>query len=94
MFAPGSTYSGCMSGDECLSNWCLQPADEPGFCTEPCGAGGPPCEQPDLGTATAGCVTLQTDAVCALDCSDDRSCPAGMRCEQVEVDRTARSLCF
>ncbi|EDM79134.1 hypothetical protein PPSIR1_27248 [Plesiocystis pacifica SIR-1] len=93
-FEVGASYAGCQDGTDCESDWCLRPADEPGFCTEPCSLGdASSCEKPAHGGAPAVCVAVSGDAACALDCSA-AECPSGMRCEAVDVGGEPRSLCF
>jgi hypothetical protein len=98
-FTPGELYSACEHGDACLDAWCLSPADEPGFCTQLCDPAGDVstyCDDSEVpaGTADVVCLAVGDHAACALDCGDGRSCPAGMRCEQVDALGQPRSICF
>ena len=99
-FAPGELYAACDHGDACLDEWCLSPADEPGFCTQLCDPSDEDistyCDDdlPGMSTAMITCVPVGDRAACALDCDDGRSCPAGMRCEQVGIGGEPRALCF
>lgn len=88
---PGELYGGCVDADECFDEWCVHPAGEPGFCTYPCSES---CMADLGGTATTTCLPVEDQDVCALDCSDGKSCPAGMRCEQIDADGQPRSICF
>jgi hypothetical protein len=93
--APGEAFSGCMDKADCDDDWCLHPTNEPGFCTYTCAANGvDACEPSPGGTATVTCLTVQGDQVCALDCAGNKSCPPHMRCEQIEANNQARSICF
>lgn len=91
--APGEPFFACMDSNECFDEWCLHPVGEPGFCTYVC-SGAADCEAVDGGTATATCLPVGGDHVCALDCGDNRSCPLSMRCEQIEANGQPRSICF
>ncbi len=91
-FVPGEQYSDCVDEFECESQWCLSPVDEPGFCTVAC-MGAEDCELSPVGTAEPTCLAVAGEAACALDCGAGRSCPPGMRCEQVEAGGE-RSICF
>jgi hypothetical protein len=91
-FEPGSSYSDCVDWVECDSNWCLRPADEPGFCTEAC-LDVEDCDGSAVSTAVPTCLPVEGDHACALDCGGGRTCPPGMRCEQVDADGP-RSICF
>jgi hypothetical protein len=91
-FEPGMPYSDCVDGFECVSNWCLSPMDEPGFCTVAC-MDVDDCEGSPVGTAEPTCLPVGGDNACALDCGGGRTCPPGMRCEQVEAEGP-RSICF
>ncbi|NVB38360.1 hypothetical protein G6O69_11010 [Pseudenhygromyxa sp. WMMC2535] len=94
-FEPGESYASCNAAGECFNDWCLRPLDEPGFCTQACDPATPEtCPDPGVGTATPVCVVVGQDAACALDCGGERDCPEGMRCEQVDVEGSARSICF
>ncbi len=92
--APGEPFSGCLSEDDCFDDWCVRPAGEPGFCTYACAGGTQNCEGLAGGTATLTCLPVEGQEVCALDCAGNKTCPAGMRCEQVEAGGEARSICF
>jgi hypothetical protein len=92
--APGEPFSGCMDKGDCFDEWCLHPADEPGFCTYACNGSVDSCEPVVGGTATSTCLPVEGDEVCALDCGGNKSCPYGMRCEQIEANEQARSICF
>ena len=83
-----------MDKGECLDEWCLHPADEPGFCTYACDGGLASCAPIAGGTATPTCLPVGSDEVCALDCGSGKSCPSSMRCEQIEAGGQARSICF
>lgn len=91
-FEPGEPYSDCVDGFECLNEWCLSPVGEPGFCTVKC-MDVDDCELSPVGSAEPTCLAIGSDAACALDCGDGRTCPPGMRCEQVEADGP-RWICF
>jgi hypothetical protein len=91
-FDPGSSYSDCIDWVECDSNWCLRPLDEPGFCTAEC-HDVDDCAESAAGTAEPTCLPVDGDNACALDCGGGRTCPQGMRCEQVDADGP-RSICF
>jgi hypothetical protein len=91
-FDPGSSYSDCQDWVECDSNWCLRPLDEPGFCTQEC-LDVEDCAESAVGTAEPTCLPVEGDHACALDCGGGRTCPSGMRCEQVEANGP-RSICF
>jgi hypothetical protein len=91
-FDPGGPYSECLDWVECDSNWCLSPLDEPGFCTEAC-HDVEDCDASVAGTAEPTCLPVEGDHACALDCGGGRTCPPGMRCEQVDAEGP-RSICF
>jgi len=91
-FEPGAQYADCVEGFECMNEWCLSPVDEPGFCTIGC-TDVSDCDFPPVGTAEPACLVVGGDAACALDCGEGRSCPPGMRCEQVDAEGP-RSICF
>ncbi|MFV8749321.1 hypothetical protein ACNOYE_02090 [Nannocystaceae bacterium ST9] len=91
-FMFGEQYAECVDGFECVNEWCLSPVDEPGFCTVTC-MDVDDCEPSPVGTATPTCLEVAGEAACALDCGDGRSCPPGMRCEQVDAGGE-RSICF
>ena len=91
--APGEPLSACLDEDDCFVEWCVHPAGEAGFCTFAC-EGAQDCPAGTGGSATATCLLVAADEVCALDCAQGRSCPAGMRCEQIETDGQARDICF
>lgn len=92
--APGEALSSCVDEDDCFVEWCVHPAGEPGFCTFACSSAAE-CPDASSGTATATCLVVGGDQVCALDCADGRSCPTSMRCEQIESGQgVARSICF
>jgi hypothetical protein len=91
--APGEPFSGCMDMDECFDEWCLHPAGEAGFCTYACNSVDN-CSPPLGGTATLTCLPVEGDQVCALDCGGNKDCPSDMRCEQIEANGEARSICF
>ncbi|WP_146158119.1 hypothetical protein [Enhygromyxa salina] len=86
---PGELYGECMDASDCFDEWCVHPANEPGFCTYPCEQG---CAT-ELGEPTT-CLTVEGEGVCALECSASGTCPTGMRCEQIESAGQARSICF
>lgn len=88
---PGELYGGCMDVDDCFDEWCVHPANELGFCTYPCSQG---CAAELGGTATQTCLSVEDEEVCALDCSGAKTCPAGMRCEQIDAGGEPRSICF
>lgn len=92
--APGEPFSGCIDKGDCDDDWCLHPAGEAGFCTYACSGGVASCEGVPGGTATPTCLPVDGDEVCALDCGGNKSCPNGMRCEQIEANDEARSICF
>lgn len=91
--APGEPLAACVDESDCFDDWCVHPADEPGFCTFAC-ADASSCPDGASGTATSVCLAVANDEVCALDCGANRSCPTGMRCEQIESEGGARSICF
>lgn len=91
-FQPGDPYSDCTDEFECIDNWCLSPVDEPGFCTVMC-MDVDDCELSPVGTAEPTCLPIGGDAACALDCGGGRTCPPGMRCEDVDANGP-RSICF
>lgn len=91
-FLPSEQYSDCLDGFDCMSLWCLSPVDEPGFCTASC-VDVDDCELSPIGTAEPTCLAIASEAACALDCGDGRTCPPGMRCEQVDAGGE-RSICF
>ena len=99
-FPTGELYAACDHGDACLDEWCLSPVDEPGFCTQLCDPADADVaaycgELPSgSGTAAIACVQIGEQAACALDCDAGRSCPSGMRCEQVDVLGEPRAICF
>lgn len=88
---PGELYGGCMVVEDCFDEWCVHPANELGFCTSPCSGG---CVAELGGTATQTCLLVEFDEVCALDCAGNKTCPAGMRCEQIDAGGEPRSICF
>lgn len=93
-YAPGEPLGACVDVSDCVDEWCVHPAGENGFCTYACG-GPDGCPEPVGGTATETCLLVEDIDVCALDCSGGHSCPAGMRCEQIQAsDGAARSICF
>jgi hypothetical protein len=93
-YVPGEPLGACANVIECFDEWCVHPAGESGFCTYACG-GPDGCPEPVGGTATKTCLLVEGVDVCALDCSGGHSCPAGMRCEQIQAsDGAARSICF
>jgi hypothetical protein len=93
-YAPGDPLGACVDVGDCFDEWCVHPAGENGFCTYACG-GPDGCPEPVGGTATKTCLLVEGVDVCALDCSGGHSCPAGMRCEQIQAsDGAARSICF
>ena len=89
----GELYGECLEVADCFDEWCVHPAGEPGFCTYPCVEG---CMSSEAlgGTATETCLPVAGEEVCALDCAGGKSCPPGMRCEQIEAGGEARSICF
>jgi hypothetical protein len=91
-FDPGAQYSECVDGFECINNWCLSPVDEPGFCTVMCMTVDD-CDLSAVGTAEPTCLPVGGDNACALDCGDGRTCPSGMRCEEVDAEGP-RWICF
>jgi hypothetical protein len=88
---PGELYGGCMDVQDCFDEWCVHPVDEPGFCTYPCSQN---CAAQLDGTATETCIPVDDEEVCALDCAGNKTCPSGMRCEQIEAGGQARAICF
>lgn len=92
--APGEPFSECMDKGDCFDEWCLHPAGEQGFCTFACNGGVDSCDPAPGGSATLTCLAVEGDEVCALDCGGNKSCPSGMRCEQIEASGQARSICF
>ena len=92
--AEGEALASCVDEDDCFVQWCVHPAGEPGFCTFACESAAE-CPAGSSGTATATCLLVAADRVCALDCDAGRSCPSGMRCEMIEAgDGTPRAICF
>ena len=92
--APGEALSSCMDEDDCFDDWCVHPTDEPGFCTFACSSAAQCPDASGGATASATCLLVAGDQVCALDCATG-SCPSGMRCEQIEAGNgTPRSICF
>jgi hypothetical protein len=92
--APGEPFSGCIDKGDCFDDWCLHPAGESGFCTYACNGGVQSCDPISGGSATATCLPVEGEEVCALDCSGNKSCPSGMRCEKIEAAGEPRSICF
>ena len=90
---PGEAFSECIDENDCFIEWCAHPAGEPGFCTSAC-ADVSECLDGPSGTATATCLPVGDDQVCALDCEGPRTCPNGMRCESIESEGMARRICF
>lgn len=80
-----------MNVGDCFDEWCVHPASEPGFCTYPCAEG---CATALGGSAVETCLPVDGEQVCALDCSDNKSCPPSMRCEQIEAGGEPRAICF
>jgi hypothetical protein len=92
--APGEPFSACVDKGDCDDEWCLHPVNEPGFCTYACLNGVAGCEPISGGTATATCLPVGDDEVCALDCANNKTCPGAMRCEQIDANGQPRSICF
>jgi hypothetical protein len=90
---PGEAFAECIEEGDCFEDWCLHPAGEPGFCTYTC-TNAANCEPAENGTAAPTCLPVEGDQVCALDCSNGKSCPSHMDCQQIEADGEARSICF
>lgn len=92
---PGEAFSDCIDKGDCDDDWCLHPANETGFCTYACTSTGiDSCDPIPGGTAIPTCLPVDTDEVCALDCGGNKSCPSDMRCEQIQANGEARSICF
>ena len=92
-FSPGVLFAGCNEASDCLDGWCMHPQGEPGFCTHECQSASD-CDPDATSEAPPVCLAVSDDFACALDC-EDASCPAGMRCEQIEdAEGVPRSLCF
>jgi hypothetical protein len=96
---PGMQYSECTESADCGDlPFCVHPPDESGFCSEACAPAGDPESCPDSpgGSATTRCVDIGDPSanLCALDCNGNKSCPGGMRCQEVMTAEGARSLCF
>ena len=91
----GGSYGACESGLDCDREiYCVHPRDEAGFCAAGCAGGVEQCARPSDGDAVPSCIDVEGNRVCALDCSDSRSCPDGMRCQAVSLGGTEATLCF
>ena len=96
---PGEQYSECTESADCAPlPFCVHPPDESGFCSEACAPAGDAESCPDSpgGSATTRCVDIGNPSanLCALDCNGSKTCPGGMRCQEVLTAEGARSLCF
>lgn len=84
-------YAGC-EGEDTLNNSCPIAGSfcHPTFgCQPPCPTGTASCPAPPAGgTATPYC----QDRLCRLDCTLDKTCPAGMTCHEVNQFCTGNPL--
>lgn len=91
----GLIYAPCRTSVDCdLSELCVFPEDESGFCTQRCTR---PNDASDCGDEFAVfCLDIglpDDDRVCAVSCGNV-PCPSDMRCEDIETSDGARAVCF
>ena len=91
-------WSPCESSDDdCLDELeCLRWPDlDRGACTYECVVHGDPstCGAAPGGDAVPACAPIDGDSVCVLDCSEGRTCPAGLECLMVAGDNGPLTLC-
>jgi hypothetical protein len=93
----GELWGACRDGGDCRNNLeCTGNnseafgGSEVGYCTQRCiGSSGPgsnnrrDCTPPDSGTVEVICSPLST--LCELGSCQDASCPAGMRCQELDT---------
>ncbi|MCR9159849.1 MAG: hypothetical protein ACE37F_05830 [Nannocystaceae bacterium] len=79
-----SWWSHCTSTSECTDDLVcmLNGAGDDGVCTSLCTPAGDAtsCGASPGVSAAPSCLNVDTNSICALDCSDGKDCPAGMLC--------------
>lgn len=79
-----SWWSHCTGTPECTDDLVcmLNGAGDDGVCTSFCNPAGDgtSCGASPGVTAQPSCLNVDTNSICALDCSDGKTCPAGMLC--------------
>jgi hypothetical protein len=91
-------WSPCLSAKHCDPGLACLGTDDmsDGVCTAQCVPYGDPesCAPSPGGSAETTCLTVGGGSVCALDCSNGRSCPAGMKCLSDHDDLGPISICL
>jgi hypothetical protein len=90
-------YSHCLDAQACMGFGCLTIGDPvtDGFCTEECAGNPGVCDPaPQDSNAVPACIVVSGYNLCALDCTGNKTCPAGMVCGGVMTDNGAIDLCY